>query len=77
MPAPPSPTHMYHRSVQTALETGSDLWDVEEASLGTLNSVENIWKWLQGPVIDVIFTDRNARCAVPYRGGDLRYGFLA
>lgn len=49
--------------MQTALETGSALWDEEEHSLGTVHSVENIWEWLQGPVLDLIYTDRNARCS--------------
>ena len=53
---------MFYRSVQTALESGSDLWNDEGASLGTVTTVENIWEWLQGPVIDLIYADRNARC---------------
>ena len=61
MSAPTTPAKMQHRSVQRALERGSDLWGQEEAPLGTVNSVEDIWTWLQGPVLDVIFTDRNAR----------------
>lgn len=52
----------YCRSVRSALESGSDLWDEDEASFGTENSVNNLWEWLEGPVVDVLFADRNARC---------------
>lgn len=49
------------RSVRSALEN-SDLWDDGEASFGLVDSAEKIWEWLQGPVVDLAYTDENNTC---------------
>lgn len=56
-------TNIYNRSVRSALENGSDLWDDDETPFGLVDSAEKIWEWLQGPVVDLAYTDTNNRCA--------------
>lgn len=50
-----------HRSVRSMLESGSELWDDAGSSFGTVNRAQDVWQWLQGPVIGVLYADRNAR----------------
>lgn len=50
------------RSVRSALENGSDLWDDDEAPFGLVDSAEKIWEWLQGPVVQLAYTDANNTC---------------
>eukprot|EP00752_Nemacystus_decipiens_P010771 g9583.t2 len=53
--------HGYHltKSVRSALENGSDLWDDDEAPFGLVDSAEKIWEWLQGPVLHLAYTNEN------------------
>lgn len=57
-------TQHEHRSVRSALENGSDLWDDDEAPFGLVDSADDIWEWLQGPVVDLAYADTNSRCAL-------------
>ncbi len=51
------------RSVRAAIESGSELWDEEAKSFGTVDSAEKIWEWLQGPVVELVHRNTNNRCA--------------
>lgn len=56
-----STQHLF-RSVRSALENGSDIWGDDETPFGLVNSAEQIWEWLQGPVVDLAYTDANNTC---------------
>lgn len=51
------------RSIRSAIEIGSGLWDEEESLFGTTDSAASIWEWLQGPVVDLVYADTNIRCS--------------